>query len=153
MRPKQSFWIALVLGFVLVPTANAQVRIGEPFDLGVGKSVLIADTGVRVGFDRITSDSRCPLNVDCIWEGNATGLVWAETSPRDRTFFELNTHPDFRSEVPFRGLVVRLLNVSPFPEDPVIIDPKDYIVTMVVARQETTPVENGTWGAIKELFR
>jgi hypothetical protein len=153
MRLKQSFLIALVLGFVLVPTANAQVRIGEPFELGVGKSVLIVDTGVRVGFDRVTQDSRCPLRVDCIWEGNATGLVWAETSPRDRSFFELNTHPDFRSEAPFSGLVVRLLDVSPYPEHPVIIDPNDYVVTMVVVRQETAPVEKSTWGAIKELFR
>ncbi len=150
---KRSLAIALVSAFVLVTTAGAQKRVGEPFQLGVGTSVVIADAGFSVGFDHVISDSRCPLNVECIWEGNAAARTWAEIPRADRTFFDLNTNPQFQREATFVGFIVRLLAVTPHPFDGVIIDPKDYIVTMVVVRDRvTTPVDEKTWGAIKELF-
>lgn len=153
MSLKRSLATALVSAFVLATTAGAQKRVGEPFQLGVGESVIIADAGFSVGFDHVVSDSRCPLNVDCIWEGNASARTWAEIPRTDRTFFDLNTNPQFRGEASFVGFIVRLLGVTPHPFDGVIIDPKDYIVTMVVVRDRvTTPVEERTWGAIKALF-
>ena len=152
MSLKHSLAIAFVSAFVLVTTAGAQERVGEPFQLGVGESVVIADAGFRVGFDRVTSDSRCPRNVECIWEGNSAARTWAETSRVDRTFFNLNTNPQFQGQASFIGFFVRLLGVAPHPVDGVIIDPNDYIVTMVVVRDRTTPVEEKTWGAIKALF-
>ncbi len=151
MSLKHSFAIAFVSVVVLATTAGAQKRVGEPFQLGVGESVVIADAGFRVGFDHVSSDSRCPRNVDCIWEGNAAARTWAETSRTDRTFFDLNTNPEFQREGSFLGFFIRLLGVAPHPVDGVIIDPNDYIVTMVVVR-DTTPVEEKTWGAIKALF-
>ena len=153
MSLKHSFVTAFVSAFVFVTTASAQIRVGEPFKLGVGQSVPIVDAGFSVGFDHVTSDSRCPSNVECIWEGNAAARTWAETSRADRTFFDLNTNPQFRGEASFIGFMVRLLNVAPHPFDGVNIDPKDYVVTMVVVRDRvTTPVEEKTWGAIKALF-
>ncbi len=144
---------ALALVLVLTATnVGAQKRIGEPFALGVGESVLIIDAGIQVGFDHIASESRCPNGVLCVWEGNATARVWGEVSP-DRTFFELNTNSQFRTEAPFAGFVIRLLNVAPYPEDGVVIDPDDYVTTMVVVREGPVPASGKTWGAIKALYR
>ncbi len=151
---KHSFLVTFVFILVFAAHADAQKRLGERFDLGVGESVLIIDAGIHVGYDRIVGDSRCPHGVECIWEGNAAARVWGKTTRTNRTFFELNTNPRFRTEDVFRGFVIRLLNVTPHPEDGVIIDPEEYVVTMVVVHpEEAVPVEPRTWGAIKQLFR
>ena len=145
-----SFAAALVSS-LCTTNVEAQKQLGEPFDLGVGESVLITDAGIRVGFDRVPFDSRCANGVVCIWEGNATAQVWGEIS-ENRAAFDLNTNPQFRSAAVYMGFEIRLLNVSPYPEDGRPIDPNDYVVTMVVEREGTLPVNGRTWGAIKALY-
>lgn len=147
-------FLALVLPLVFSASdAEADSRIGEPFDLGVGESVLITDAGIRVGFDGVASDSRCALGVVCVWEGNATTRVWGEVSPANRTFFDLNTNPQFRTAAAFAGFIIRLLNVAPYPEAGVVDDPNDDVATMVVEREGVVPARTSSWGAIKALFR
>ena len=154
MFRRYPFVIVFVFLLIFASTADAQKRIGERFVLGVGESVFIVDAGFFVGFEQIVHESRCPRNVECIWMGNATARTWAGPSPEDQRFFELNTHPDFQRSADFRGLVIKLLDVAPYPIDGVIIDPDDYVVSMVVLRPgETVPADAKTWGAIKELYK
>jgi hypothetical protein len=149
---RQTFALVAIL-CLCATSARAQKQIGEPFDLHVGESVLIIDADIRVGFDVVVSDSRCPLNVTCLWEGTATARVWGEIAPDNRTLFDLNTNPQFRSEAPYMGFLIRLLDVSPYPVDGIEIDPNGYVTTMVVEQEGPVPVTTTTWGAIKALFR
>jgi len=43
--------------------------LGQPFTLSPGQSVTI--DGVRITFVAVGQDSRCPPDVQCIWEGDA----------------------------------------------------------------------------------
>ena len=45
--------------------------LDQPFTLKPGDTVSIGDARVQVGFDRVTSDSRCPRDVQCIQAGEA----------------------------------------------------------------------------------
>lgn len=155
MMRKLFLGLALFIALIVlsVTGASAQKPVGEPFDLGVGESVLITDAGIRVGFDELVYESRCPINVVCFWEGNAAALVSVETSPANPQHFELNTHSMFRTTAVFQHFLIRLLAVVPYPEDGVIVDPNDYVVTLVVDRMEPLPTETRTWGAIKALFK
>jgi len=60
-----------------VPTvpAGRSVTLGQAFPLDVGESVAVAGEGLRVTYVRLVADSRCPLDVECIWAGNATIAV------------------------------------------------------------------------------
>src|SRR6476646_1224216 len=44
---------------------------GAEFNLAVGKSATISDTDYRITFNRVTEDSRCPVDVQCVWAGDA----------------------------------------------------------------------------------
>lgn len=56
--------------------AAAQTRaFDQPFTLAPGDSVVVGAEHVRVAFDRVTADSRCPRDVQCIWAGEATVLA------------------------------------------------------------------------------
>ncbi len=57
------------------------VRLGDPFDLRVGGSVHIAGERLWIVFADVPSDSRCPINVNCVWEGVASVHLWARQDP------------------------------------------------------------------------
>lgn len=52
--------------------AVASATIGTPFSLAVGQSSTIEGSGLVVRFGAVPSDSRCPVEVACVWGGVAT---------------------------------------------------------------------------------
>ena len=46
---------------------------GQPVevDLAVGDDLVVPGSILRVTFTRVVDDSRCPVDVTCVWEGNA----------------------------------------------------------------------------------
>ncbi len=90
----------------------------------------------------------------CVWEGNAAVRVWGAVPAGAPTFFDLNSHAQFPTEVPFNGVIIRLLGVHPYPVHPVMVDPGDYRIGMVVVGTAAPlPAGTRTWGAIKALYR
>jgi hypothetical protein len=45
------------------------VSLGQPFELSVGRTATISETGLQVGFHGVLEDSRCPAGVACVWAG------------------------------------------------------------------------------------
>ena len=101
-------------------TMETTAELGEPFTLELGASTMVDDYMLR--FDHITEDSRCPANVDCVWEGRATislsliaddtvdsvqlsipGFVSADSEPRDLQSAVVN------------GYTLTLLQLDPYP--------------------------------------
>ena len=52
------------------PTEPTAVPLGQPFDLRAGQSAVVPG-GLKVTFDRVVSDSRCPIDAICVWAGEA----------------------------------------------------------------------------------
>lgn len=48
-----------------------QPKVSNPFTLRFGETAIIDPGSVEVTFTRLVSDSRCPSDVLCIWEGEA----------------------------------------------------------------------------------
>lgn len=69
--------------------------------------------------DSVLNDSRCPSNVVCVWEGNAA-VRFLFTVDSIKTDFVLNTHGgnQFNSDTVIGGYSIKLLDLSPYPEDP-----------------------------------
>jgi hypothetical protein len=44
---------------------------GQPFEVKIGESVKLGIDGVTVSFHAVPSDSRCPADVNCVWDGDA----------------------------------------------------------------------------------
>lgn len=69
--------------------------------------------------DSVLNDSRCPSNVVCVWGGNAE-VRFLFTVDSIQTDFVLNTHGgnQFNSDTVIGGYSIKLLDLSPYPEDP-----------------------------------
>lgn len=131
--------------------APAQVSVGKEFTLGAGDSAWVGGDGLVVGFERIAQESRCPSGVLCFWEGDAAARLWADHPGYGRIAFELHTYHGFPWSFTWGTYEIALENVAPYPVVDVPIDPKSYVVTLVVTGTNA-PVETGTWGRIKALF-
>ena len=57
------------------PPATTEVLLDSEFELVPGQTAAFTTLGLTVRFDDVGNDSRCPVDVTCIWEGNAAVLV------------------------------------------------------------------------------
>src|SRR5215813_14151309 len=83
--------------------------------LTVGQSVKVTGTDMTVTFEEIAEDSRCPTGTTCIWAGDATvsiAIVSGNNTPSKST---LHTNAQFAQEAQHAGVLVRLVDVSPYP--------------------------------------
>lgn len=53
------------------PSAEVKASLGQEFTLPVGQTASITGEGLSLKFDTVTTDSRCPTGVTCIWAGEA----------------------------------------------------------------------------------
>jgi hypothetical protein len=83
--------------------------------------------------DSVLNDSRCPSNVQCVWEGNAE-VRFLFTVDSIQTDFVLNTNGgmQFNSDTVIGGFSIKLLDLSPYPEDPGEILQVEYFSVVVV---------------------
>lgn len=114
-------------------TSSNTADLGVPFTLAPGQSVVINGEALTVEFQAVTSDSRCPTGVQCIWAGNATVAVVLSKDGK-AAGFELNTTVEPRS-ANYLNYNIELLELNPYPSSkggP--ISPSQYRATFVVTK-------------------
>ncbi|MFC0876547.1 hypothetical protein ACE01N_08120 [Saccharicrinis sp. FJH2] len=91
--------------------------------------------GFTITFDSVITDSRCPLNVECVWEGNAA-VEFSYAGNNMDTTFVLNTYGDklFPDTVIVGNLLFNLLLVEPYPEFPNQTSIEDYRCSLIVKK-------------------
>ena len=144
----------LVLTATALSTAAlAGPQLGERFDLAVGESITIDDDALFLRFDKTVSESRCPIDVVCIWPGDAVVQLTAKRSMIGEEEFELHSNstagPDAHRYGPYE---IRLDEVAPYPELDRPIDPGDYVLSLRVFKV-ATPNDGVSWSMLKVQFR
>lgn len=109
-----------------------KVSMDQPFRLAVGERVLLGDDPLEIGFVGVSSDSRCPRDVQCIWEGDAAVDLWVITAAGERIELQLHTTKEPREEM-VGNHVIRLQELEPTPVSTSTIAPEDYLATLTVS--------------------
>jgi hypothetical protein len=117
-----------------LPSGPTSTPLGQPFDVRVRTAVVIESESLRVAFDAVLSDSRCPTGVTCVWAGDAHIRVLIQQDRQEAAALELHTHPTFAREADYRGYRVLLQAVAPYPAADQSIPPDAYVATLVVTR-------------------
>ena len=140
--PRQGLaWLALagvaLLGGHRVAAAQT-ARVGREFELKVGRAVTLDGGGLRVRLARVESDSRCPVEVNCVWAGNAE--VVFEVGGRGRsggTTLRLNTNasPERPGEVRHGRYTLKLVGLAPQPRGNRKIAAGRYAATLLVSKE------------------
>jgi len=113
-------------------TQPSHTPLGQPFELRSGASAML-DGGLTITFDRVASDSRCPMNALCIWAGDAVVAVSILGSGGGPVQRQLHTQDG--SEASYLAYSIKLLALAPYPRTDRQILPEDYVATLTVARK------------------
>lgn len=88
-------------------------RLPTELELEFGEEKML-DGVLAVGFFDVPGDSRCPVDVTCIWEGNAAVVIGVRAGMGPTVPLTLNTAVEPRAADAY-GLRVTLLEVTPQP--------------------------------------
>ncbi|MET0519104.1 MAG: hypothetical protein ABW005_09745 [Burkholderiaceae bacterium] len=116
--------------------APIQIERGKGFALRVGESAQSADGALRIGFDGVSADSRCPTGEQCVWAGDASVRIWLQQGAGPRERREMRVAPGASpssAALPGRDLELRLLRLEPYPVSGKAVDPAAYVLTLVLA--------------------
>jgi len=147
--------LLLALALLITPSARAEtVPLGQPFSLAAGEFASVGELPLLVHFGSILMDSRCPSDVVCFWEGEATARVNLGIPGEEATSVELHTQlsPLGPSEAEFAGHVITLRRVDPYPSVEQPIDPQDYRVELIVELAAGVPSTPFSWSTLKARF-
>jgi hypothetical protein len=112
--------------------SGEKIPLGREFTLAVGQSAVV-ESDVRLTLKSVTDDSRCPVDVTCVWEGDAKVSVEVIT-PSPRAEHELHTSSRFDREANHGAYRVTLVKLEPAPRSTATISSGDYRATFVVVR-------------------
>jgi hypothetical protein len=118
----------------LSPPSATRVPLGREFTLGVGQSVMVDDTGLRLSLKGVQNDSRCPVDVQCVWEGDAAVSVDVAGSSAPTTTYDLHTSGRFPREAVHGRYRIALVRLDPLPRSSGALTPADYRATFQVVR-------------------
>ena len=118
-------------GCVNGPTGPDAVA-GKPFELKAGATSTLPD-GTWLTFERVQSDSRCPMDAMCVWAGDATVSVILDPTggKQTQTPRELHTQQN-GSLISYGSYTIALTALAPYPRSSQQIRAGDYVATFVV---------------------
>ena len=117
----------------VVPSAPAPqtAPVSREVVLAPGQSAR-AD-GLTVTFDGVSADSRCPIGVQCVWEGDAVVVVTVREPSREAANLELHTSGRYPREGTYGRYRVRLVSLAPQPREGEGVPAGEYRATVLVS--------------------
>lgn len=102
------------------------IRSDEAVGISYGTTYCCPDSRIRLTFDSLYGDGRCPIGLYCIWEGNARVHFTLEDKKDGTSEFILNTFSGELTDTTIHGVRIELINLEPYPVVDVDYQPKHY---------------------------
>ncbi len=117
---KLLIYIALTTSTILIHSCSKSVNLkDETGGLKLHECIndIIAHDDIKLCFEPVISDSRCPANAMCIWQGTALGKFTFTKNSQTHTL-ELSTldmPPTYNKDTVLMGYKIEFINLSPYP--------------------------------------
>lgn len=137
------FIIILFLGMFWSCKNPTQPETTNPIQISLkyGESKMIKPFQLRVGFQEVLSDSRCPMNVVCVWEGRAEIRLWLIPSKADTVFITSSifgyvdkTDTLRHTAVDTAGFQITLIQLDPYPVAGVDVQKEAYVALLEILK-------------------
>ena len=92
-----------------------------------------ANENIWITLDSLVQDSRCPINVTCVWAGNAK-MALSFGKDNNKSSFELNSNRQFRNDTTLYGYNIQLIDVKPYPHTDSTYVQKDYSTRLLIKK-------------------
>jgi hypothetical protein len=130
-------WPALLLTFGSMfalacggdSSSGPSAALGQPTELAPGQTAQVGP--LRVTFTGVRDDSRCPVDVVCVWEGDAVAKV--ELSQPTGAVETHELHTSSPRATTYGGYRVELVRLDPAPRSTQPIPPERYRLVVRVS--------------------
>jgi type III secretory pathway component EscS len=125
--------VLLVSSWACAPIQTTAVIVepGVSFTLAPGQTATVRRADARVTFREVREDSRCPVDVTCVWAGDAKiDVTVTRTGAGAETKTLSITPPD--NEVQIGNLKIRFVGLTPVPRQADGNTPRNYLAEFVV---------------------
>ncbi len=133
---KMTLWaLALVASVGCASSTDIELPIDPVVDtswevtLQAGEEKTVANGVLRVGFVGVSEDSRCPVDLTCVWEGNAVVDVTLTLGSGPTIPVQVNTALEPRTAIS-SGLSVTVVDLVPKQSEASPPSAADYRVTL-----------------------
>jgi hypothetical protein len=134
------FSIAILASFLVAcnkddNSSTKTVSLNEIFSLKVNQTAELDTDGMKITLLEITEDSRCPTTVECFWAGRVVAEFKVEMNGESliKTLTDNpENDPSLSTTFTAFGHLVKLEEVTPYPETTASIPQKDYIVKIEI---------------------
>jgi hypothetical protein len=106
---------------------------GAEFSLPLGKTASLSGNGVTVTFTQVQEDSRCPIDVVCVWAGDAKIelAIKHDGSPEEVRVVSLTPT---NNETTSGDVRIRFVGLAPAPRQADAGKPRAYVARLVLSR-------------------
>jgi hypothetical protein len=143
MRPiifRYFLWLSIITILILPLAAcgnappQVQADLGQEFSLSIGQTAAIKGEALRITFEDVVEDSRCPSDVTCIWAGRASCIIkLVEGSSQYRMVLtELGLTDQYTSET-YREYQLSF-HLRPYPVAGQAIRKDEYRLQLIVSK-------------------
>jgi hypothetical protein len=142
IKNRRAGWITLnaltiAAAFALFSVACAPVETavvaepGQTFALPLGQTATVKGSDLRLTFKDVRTDSRCPVDVQCVWAGEAKiGVVISGNGTTEET--KVLSLPPGESETTAGNLRIRFVGLAPVPRQADAGTARAYVAQLVV---------------------
>lgn len=109
-------------------------KINEKFQLKINQTAYIQSENLEITLQKI-QDSRCPLGVTCVWEGEAKVEINVLHEKQNLGNFNLTSRNNL-GMAQFMNYDLDLIGVEPYPQSEKQTQLSDYSVTLIVTKQK-----------------
>ncbi len=120
-----------LLGLFPLPTVD--VQLGQVFQISIGQTGRLSSVGLFITSKEVLEDSRCPVDVVCVWAGNAKVSLEVKQENRAAQILTLNSNVEPR-EVTYEGYQIRFEGLMPQPRSTQPIRREDYRLSLRVLK-------------------
>ena len=133
-RPSIVLSVLLALGCSSSSLTGPTVQLNEVFELKPNEAATVDTTPIKVHFVSVANDSRCPIQVICVQEGDATVKIEVLESGAATKSYELHTATNSQP-VTHQVYTIELVKLAPYPTSAgQVIVAADYRATFRVTR-------------------
>ena len=104
------------------------VEPGASFALAQGQTATVRGTDTRITFKQVREDSRCPVDVTCVWAGDAKIEIVITPDGSEGTRILSLTSPN---ETRVGNLRIRFVGLTPVPRQADGNTPRNYLAEFV----------------------
>jgi hypothetical protein len=112
-----------------------QAEFDTPFTLSIDQTASVENKKVLIEFADLTEDSRCPVNVTCVWEGQATVTLNISLNGNEMGSLNLTSRAGHEklAIADIEGYSIKLEKVEP-PKTLDEIELDEYIITLIISK-------------------